>query len=118
MGQLLLAMQTEDILSARNAPRGTQLKLLLQLNGHQKIIFKPKWYGRDEIIVGPVYSGKDRHTAEVFSFYLGAALNMRWTPIAVGRTLNLKDIYAKADRDLKQTIAVNGKAKFHFNWYL
>lgn len=109
MGQLIHALQHEEIISARNAPRGTQLKLLLQLNGKQKFIFKPKWYERNAVIDGPVYSGKDRFNAEIVSFYLGAMLNLRWTPIAVGRRINLKDIYeTKADKVLRGTMTVNG----------
>lgn len=109
MGQLLHALQHEEILSARNAPKGTQLKLLLQLAGKQKVIFKPKWYERNTVIDGPIYAGKDRHFAEIIAFYLGALLNLRWTPIAVGRKINLKEIYhEKADKLLRSTMLVNG----------
>lgn len=115
MGQLLNALRSEDIVQARNAPKGTQLKLLLQLAGKQKVIFKPKWYERDEVIEGPVYSGKDRFNAEIVAFYLGAILNMRWTPIAVGRSINLKEIYeTKADKLLRHTMSVDGKLKICF----
>lgn len=110
MGQLLNALRFEEILSARNAPKGTQLKLLLHLAGKQKVIFKPKWYERNEIIDGPVYSGKDRFNAEIIGFYLGAILNMRWTPVAVGRQINLKELHEqKADKLLRSTMTVNGK---------
>lgn len=111
MGQLLHALRNEDIISARNAPKGTQLKLLLHLNGKQKVIFKPKWYERNEIIDGPVYSGKDRFNAEIIGFYLGAILDMRWTPVAVGRKINLKEIYErKSDKLLRSTMTENGKS--------
>lgn len=110
MGQLLNALRNEDIISARNAPKGTQLKLLLTLSGKQKVIFKPKWYERNEVIDGPVYSGKDRFNAEIIGFYLGAILDMRWTPVAVGRKINLKEIYEhKADKLLRSTMTVDGK---------
>lgn len=109
MGQLISAMQNEPIISARNSPRGTQLKLLLHLNGKQKVIFKPKWYEINAIIDGPVYSGKDRHYSEIVGFYLGALLNLRWTPIAVGRRINLMDIYDQlGDKELKKTMTANG----------
>lgn len=112
MGQLLNALRNEEIVYARNAPKGTQLKLLLQLAGKQKVIFKPKWYERDEVIEGPVYSGKDRFNAEIVGFYLGAILNMRWTPVAVGRQINLKEIYEeKADKLLRNTMTVNGNER-------
>lgn len=106
MGQLLTSLRTEPITKAQNSPRGTQLKLVLKLANQQKVIFKPQWYGRDEVIDGPVYGGKDRHTAEIYAFYLGSVLNMRWTPIAVGRKLNLKEIYERADSDLKRTMTL------------
>lgn len=116
MGQLLKALRNEEIISARNAPKGTQLKLLLHLAGKQKVIFKPKWYERDEVVDGPVYSGKDRFNAEIVGFYLGAILDMRWTPVAVGRKINLKEIYDhKADKLLRSTMTVDGmhfKVKF------
>lgn len=103
------ALQNEEIIAARNAPKGTQLKLLLTLTGKQKVIFKPKWYEREEIIDGPVYSGKDRFNSEIVGFYLGAILDMRWTPVAVGRKINLKHIYeSKADKLLQKTMTVNG----------
>lgn len=102
-------MQREPIINARNSPKGTQLKLLLQLNGKQKVIFKPKWYEMNAVIDGPVYSGKDRHYSEIIGFYLGALLNLRWTPIAVGRRINLKEIYEQmGDKELKKTMTVNG----------
>lgn len=109
MGQVLSALQNEEIISARNAPKGTQLKLLLTLSGKQKVIFKPKWYERAEVIDGPVYSGKDRFNSEIVAFYLAAILDMRWTPVAVGRKINLKEIYEhKADKLLRKTMTESG----------
>lgn len=114
MGQLLTALNKEPIERARNAPKGTQLKLLLDLSYKQRVIFKPKWYEIDEVIGGVVYAGKDRHRSEIVAFYLGAALNLRWTPIVVGRYLNFeKDIIDKADKDLMETIRVSGKSPFY-----
>lgn len=104
MGQLLKALRTEPIIAARNAPRGTQLKLLLTLAGKQKVIFKPKWYEPNELIPGVVYAGKDRHRAEIVAFYLGAILNLRWTPIAVGRRISLQLVEERADAELRKTI--------------
>lgn len=119
MGQLLNALRNEDIITARNAPRGTQLKLLLYLTGKQKVIFKPKWYERSEVIDGPVYSGKDRFNAEIIAFYLGAILDMRWTPVAVGRKINLKEIYDhKADKVLRNTMTVNGSHKHPNHFFI
>lgn len=112
MGQLIQALKAEQIVSAKNSPKGTQLKLLLTLDGNQKVIFKPKWYERNAVIDGPVYSGKDRFNAEIFGFYLGSLLNMRWTPAVVGRKLNMKEIYDKADKSLQRTMTVNGERIF------
>jgi len=107
MGQLLETMRREPITRVSNLARGTQLKLLMRLSQQQKVIFKPQWYPRDEVIEGMVYSGKDRHTAEVYAFYLGAVLDFRWTPIVVGRVVNLKkEIYANGDHELQQTINI------------
>lgn len=88
-------------------PRGTQLKLKLTLVGNQVVIFKPKWYDRDTVISGTVYSGKDRHNAEIFAFYLGALLELNWTPIVVGRTFNAKELYRLSEPRLKRTFLLN-----------
>ena len=87
-----------------NSPKGTQLKLLIKLGGAQYVLFKPKWYQRDAIIAGNVYSGKDRHNSEIVGFHLGALLEMRWTPIAVGRRISMGEIYEKADDDLRSSM--------------
>lgn len=108
MGQVLFAMQNAEIIKVYNSQRGTQLKLVLKLEGGQQVLWKPGWYTRDRTIEGPVYSGKDRHNSEIIAFYLGAILNLRWTPIATGRKLNMKEIYEKADPVLKETMIVKG----------
>lgn len=108
MGQLLRALQTADIQKVFNSQRGTQLKLVLKLEGGQQVLWKPGWYTRDTKIDGPVYSGKDRHNSEIISFYLGAILNLRWTPIAAGRKINMKEVYEKADSVLKDTMIIKG----------
>ncbi|XP_037943615.1 glycosaminoglycan xylosylkinase homolog, partial [Teleopsis dalmanni] len=107
MGQLLQTLHLEPITKVTNLAKGTQLKLLVKLANQQKVIFKPQWYERGEIIEGPVYSGKDRHAAEVYAFYLGAVLDFRWTPIVVGRVINLKtDIYNNGDNELQNTMTI------------
>uniref|UniRef100_A0A1B0CAH6 Uncharacterized protein n=2 Tax=Lutzomyia longipalpis TaxID=7200 RepID=A0A1B0CAH6_LUTLO len=112
LGSVIRALQQEGIVRAKNSPKGTQLKLMLRLTGGQVTIFKPRWYDKDVVFSGPVYSGKDRHTAEVVAFYLGTILNLRWTPIAVGRRINLKEIFRKADRELKETMEVRNKSQY------
>ncbi|XP_019530050.3 glycosaminoglycan xylosylkinase homolog [Aedes albopictus] len=107
LGKVIRALQEAPILSARNTPRGTQLKLLFDLAGKQTVLFKPSWYRRDTVIEGTVYSGKDRHNSEVVAFHLGAVLNLRWTPIVVGRRVSLQEVYRLADDELKATMNKN-----------
>lgn len=107
LGKVIRALQEAAIVSAKNTPRGTQLKLLLELAGKQTVLFKPGWYRRDTVIEGTVYSGKDRHNAEIVAFHLAAILNLRWTPIVVGRRVSLQEIYRLADDELKATMAKN-----------
>lgn len=109
MGNLLHAMVNTKIVKAQNSQRGTQMKLIFHLQGKQFVIFKPQWYSRDRLIQGMIYSGKDRHNSEIISFYLGAVLNLRWTPIAVGTRINLKELYYLADDDLKSVMNVKRK---------
>lgn len=52
MGQLLNALRNEEIILARNAPKGTQLKLLLYLAGKQKVIFKPNGTNATKLSMG------------------------------------------------------------------
>ncbi|XP_055699181.1 glycosaminoglycan xylosylkinase homolog [Phlebotomus papatasi] len=104
VGVVCRALQQETIVRAKNSPKGTQLKLMLRLTGGQVAIFKPKWYEKDMVFSGAVYSGKDRHTSEIVAFYLGTILNLRWTPIAVGRKIDLKEVYRRADKELKETM--------------
>lgn len=103
MGELIKALQTEEIVRVYNSQRGTQLKLVFTFANNQPVLFKPGWYDRETIIEGNVYSGKDRHNSEIISFYLGAILNLRWTPIVVGRRIDLSEIYRKADDELQST---------------
>lgn len=66
-------------------------------------------YDRNEVITGPVFSGKDRHNGEVAAFYLSAVLNMRRAPIAIGRKINLKtEIMPVADSNLLKTFYYAG----------
>ncbi|XP_055522711.1 glycosaminoglycan xylosylkinase homolog [Wyeomyia smithii] len=104
IGKVIRALQEAEILAARNTPRGTQLKLLFDLAGKQTVLFKPSWYSRNTTIDGLVYSGKDRHNSEIVAFHLAAILNLRWTPIVVGRRISLLEIYRLADQELKETM--------------
>ncbi|XP_075227047.1 glycosaminoglycan xylosylkinase isoform X2 [Lycorma delicatula] len=90
LSNILDTLSTVKIFKADNISKGTQLKIMLTLEGGQKALFKPQWYFRDEIITGPVFAGRDRHNGEVAAFYLSAILNMRRAPITVGRKVHLK----------------------------
>ena len=104
IGAVINALTTDSIYSMKNSRRGTQLKLVLELTNSQLVLFKPSWYSRDEIMNGSVYSGKDRHNSEIVSFHLAAILNLRYTPIAAGRRISLRDSLKYADAELQQTM--------------
>lgn len=110
LGSLLKTISTAKIVKAQNAPGGTQLKLLITLEGGQRALFKPQWYKRDELIEGPVYSGKDRHNAEVAAFQLASLLGLRRVPLTAGRKVNLlRDIMPVATKSLLKTFVPDGK---------
>ena len=110
MCQLLTAMKEVSINFAKNSKRGTQFKMNFTVEGNKSIIFKPAWYKRTEIIEGKeVYAGKDRHNSEILAFYLGALLNLSWTSIVVGRSVNLRDIFNISDKELQETIISKSK---------
>lgn len=109
MCKVLKALQTVPIIAAANAHKGTQLKLNLLVEGNQSIFFKPAWYKKNKIIDGAVYSGKDRHNSEIVAFYLGALLNLRWTPVAVGRAINLKEVWKISDAELQDSMNTKRK---------
>lgn len=83
------------------------------VEGNKSMIFKPRWYSRNEVIEGEVYSGKDRHNSELIAFYLGALLNFRWTSIAVGRAVSIRDVFDIADKELQETIVSKSKKIFN-----
>ncbi|XP_012541699.1 glycosaminoglycan xylosylkinase isoform X2 [Monomorium pharaonis] len=85
LGTILEVLRKSRVIRADNAPLGTQLKLVLNLENNVKALFKPQWYSRDAIIHGPVYHGKDRHNAEVVAFHLSSLLALRRVPLTVIR---------------------------------
>ncbi|XP_050295864.1 glycosaminoglycan xylosylkinase homolog [Anthonomus grandis grandis] len=104
IGSIMYALKHARITKADLDTRGTQLKLLLTLTGGQLCVFKPKWYEKEKVIEGPVYSGKDRYGAEIVAFYLSILLNKPLTPISVQRTISLKyDILPVATKRLLNT---------------
>ncbi|XP_022822324.1 glycosaminoglycan xylosylkinase homolog isoform X3 [Spodoptera litura] len=109
-GQILQAMRTSQIAFVDNAPKGTQLKLLLVLKGNQKLYFKPKRYNLSDVIRGNIYAGYDRHNSEVFTYYLAMVLNYKWVAPSVIRRININyDILAHAMPGLKRTMVKNSQ---------
>ncbi|XP_070507171.1 glycosaminoglycan xylosylkinase homolog [Chironomus tepperi] len=108
MCQVLSALREVKILSAQNYRKGTQLKLNITVEGGKTIVFKPAWYTRNQVIEGEVYAGKDRHNSEILAFYLGAVLNFRSTGLVVGRSINIRDVFQLADKELRETIISKG----------
>lgn len=94
-------MQSWNFIKSLNFGMGTQLKIILELDMGTQVVFKPSWYKIEDVIEGPVYAGKDRFNSEIVGFMLGAALNFRSTPVAVGRKINMKDVYDMATERLK-----------------
>ncbi|XP_048489232.1 glycosaminoglycan xylosylkinase homolog isoform X2 [Plutella xylostella] len=110
-GQIIQALRQGEIALVDNAPKGTQLKLLLLLKDKRKIFFKPKRYNLDDIIHGTIYSGFDRHNSEVFAYYLAMALNFTWVaPAAIRRIHVERDVVPVATPGLKRTMLRNGSS--------
>ncbi|XP_057371540.1 glycosaminoglycan xylosylkinase-like [Daphnia carinata] len=112
LGDMIKYLQTAPIIRASIPHVGTQLKVMLTLEGGQKALLKPQWYNREHRINGPdVYSGADRHNGEIIGFYLSLLLDLRRTPVAVGRMINLtSEILANADSDLAATFFRNNQS--------
>lgn len=123
LGSLLDALQKAKIVKSDVSRKGTQLKLLLTLEGGQYVFFKPKRYSR-EYIAEDIYSGADRHNGEIIgkhmdfsttvclfspssflaAFHLARILNFRYTPIVASRVLNVdKEIKRLATPSLLNT---------------
>ncbi|XP_076064914.1 glycosaminoglycan xylosylkinase-like isoform X2 [Oratosquilla oratoria] len=104
LGDILAAMSGAPIIAADVGYKGTQLKATLTLKGGQRVIFKPKWYDRGEVIEGEVYAGADRHTGEIAAFHLSRLLGLTMVPLAVGRKVSLRhQILPVASRRLAAT---------------
>ncbi|CAG4954525.1 unnamed protein product [Colias eurytheme] len=107
-GKILHALQSSQIALVDNALKGTQLKLLLLIEGKQKVYFKPKRYNLDHVIKGNIYAGFDRHNSEVFAYYLAMVLNFKWIAPSVIRHIHLdKDIVPVATSGLRRTMVKN-----------
>ncbi|XP_011155255.1 glycosaminoglycan xylosylkinase [Harpegnathos saltator] len=108
LGTILEILRRSKVIRADNAPLGTQLKLMLNLENGVRALFKPQWYSRDTVLHGPVYFGKDRHNAEVVAFHLSSLLALRRVPLVVARKLDLKEIRDRATPALYTTMYQEG----------
>ncbi|CAG5135867.1 unnamed protein product, partial [Candidula unifasciata] len=104
LGAILRAMSHGEITAADVGFKGTQLKLTLMIDGKQQVVFKPAWYPRDYVVTGPPYAGRDRHNAEIAAFHLGRLLELRRTPLTIGRRVDIdKEIIRVASQKLLST---------------
>lgn len=98
-------MVESKIVKSSIPSKGTQLKVMLVLDGNQQVLFKPMRFPRDHIINGEPYAGSDRHNGEIVAFHLSRILNLRTAPITVGRRLHVT-------KELKSTASANLLATF------
>ncbi|CAH1163612.1 unnamed protein product [Phaedon cochleariae] len=110
-GKVLFALKNADIVQADIDTRGTQLKILLTLQGNQQVVFKPKWYSKDKVIEGSVTSGKDRYNSEIIGFYLSVIMKKPLCPLSVQRHISLKNdiIPVATERLLSTSFKKNNK---------
>ncbi|RXG61108.1 Glycosaminoglycan xylosylkinase [Armadillidium vulgare] len=110
LSDIVHAMRTQKVLHADVGFRGTQLKLMLTLEGNQKAIFKPKRSEINGVVKGDIYSGTDRHQGEIVAFHLSILLNITSVPLVVGRKFLLrKQILSVASKQLSKTVFYQGR---------
>ncbi|XP_060808734.1 glycosaminoglycan xylosylkinase homolog [Amyelois transitella] len=116
LGKLLQKMRKATIYLVDVAPKGSQMKLSLLLEGKNKVLFKPKRYELNHVIAaGDIYGGFDRHNSEVFAYYLAMVMNFKWIAPSVLRKINVKnDVFPVATRSLKLTMVKNGTTRCIF----
>ncbi|XP_065319031.1 uncharacterized protein LOC135927023 [Gordionus sp. m RMFG-2023] len=71
-----------------NKMRGSTTKLILELKGNQKVLFKHKRLLMTDLIKDkfwPAFHGRERFQCEIMAFHLSRVLDFRKTPITVGR---------------------------------
>ncbi|XP_046918023.2 glycosaminoglycan xylosylkinase [Dermatophagoides farinae] len=88
LSSIIEALQHSKIIKSDVSRKGTQLKLLLTLEGGQQALFKPRRYPRD-YITDDIYAGADRHNGEIVAFHLSRILNQRYAPIVASRIINV-----------------------------
>lgn len=104
LGCVLAALHKDKIVHADTGAKGTQLKVSMTLSDGQRVVFKPKAYDRDYVMVGTPYEGKDRHNAEVAAFHLNRIIGLNRVPLVVGRQIDLEsDLRPVAHRQLVST---------------
>ncbi|CAG9861809.1 unnamed protein product [Phyllotreta striolata] len=107
LNDVVTSMKYAKITGADLDHRGTQLKLILTLEGNQQVIFKPKWYDIRKVLEGPVYVGKDRFNSEIIAFYLSLMLKKPLCPVSTTREISLQnDILPVASKRLLETVLV------------
>ncbi|KAK9736517.1 Golgi casein kinase, C-terminal, Fam20 [Popillia japonica] len=111
LGDVLFALQNAKIVKCDLDNRGSQLKFLLTLEGDQEIIFKPKWYKKDEVIEGVVYAGKDRYGSEILGFYISGLFEKPIVPISAERIISFKNelLPVATEKFLKTTLYLNNR---------
>ncbi|OQR78690.1 hypothetical protein BIW11_02684 [Tropilaelaps mercedesae] len=128
-GHVLHQLSTSEILAADIAKKGTQLKLLLTLQGEQQAFFKPMLsvntvvyrslsYQRGHIIRDGPFAGSDRHNGEIAAFHLARLLGVHRTPFVAGRRISLDEIRQKSTPRLNFTFYhENGRMCFYGKCY-
>lgn len=106
IADILKSMATSPVSSCSEKERGTQIKLLMQLEDDIKVLIKPMKVPRDyETPPDHFYfSDFERHHAEIASFHVDMLLNFYRTPPTVGRLFDMKsEIWNTADQTLAKT---------------
>lgn len=102
---LLRSVSNAKIIKSSSSPSGTQIKNELLLEGGKKVLWKPRRFFRrtDSSLSSPM-DRPDNHRGEIAAFHLSILLNLRRTPPAVGRKIDLiNELKTVADEKLKAT---------------
>ncbi|ROT70901.1 putative glycosaminoglycan xylosylkinase-like [Penaeus vannamei] len=106
LGDILAALSSAPVTSAAVATGGSQFKIILRLEGNQKVMFIPKLYSLDRVIIGKNRGG-DRFNGEIAAFHLSRLLGLQMAPIVAGRTVSLEKILPVAAEELAKTFFKN-----------
>ncbi|XP_047484909.1 glycosaminoglycan xylosylkinase-like [Penaeus chinensis] len=111
LGDIMAAMATAPITAADICNAGTQVKILLKLQGDQKVLFKPIRYPPTAVLYGK-NRGADRHNGEIAAFYLGRLLGLETLPAVVGRKILLtEEVIPVSSPELAETFYTNEENK-------